>query len=73
MNRGQFIGSLLDAGFWIGAGVFVQFFLAGYVQGRIKQGKEKPEMAEKIKKNGRWAGWLLMLLGVVKFVEALLR
>jgi hypothetical protein len=72
MNKGQFIGSLLDAGFWIALGVFVQFFLARHVKKRIKLGKEKPEMAEKIKKNGRWFGWLLMAFGVIKLVGVFL-
>lgn len=72
ISTGQFIGSLLDAGFWIAAGVFIQFFLARYIQKRIELGKEKPEMAERIKRNGKWAGWLLILLGVVKGVGAFL-
>ncbi len=73
MNKGQFIGALIDAGFWIALGVFIQFFLPGYIQKRIAQGKEKREMAEKIKKNGRWAGWLFILLGVGMFLERLFR
>ncbi|HSY17921.1 MAG TPA: hypothetical protein VK815_06275 [Candidatus Acidoferrales bacterium] len=72
MNKGQFIGSLLDAGFWIAFGVFVQFYLAKHIAKRIEQGKERPEMAEKIKKNGRWFGWLLMALGVIKLVGVFL-
>ena len=73
MNEGQFIGSLLDAGFWIALGVFFQFFLTGYVAKRIELKKEKPEMAETIKKNGRWFGWLLMALGVIKLVRVFLK
>ncbi len=73
MSKGQFIGALIDGGFWIALGAFIQFFLPGYVQKRIAQGKEKPEMAEKIKRNGRWAGWLFMLLGVFWIAEKLSR
>jgi hypothetical protein len=72
MNKGQFIGSLLDAGFWIVLGVFVQFFLARRDKKRIELGKEKPEAAEKIKKNGRWFGWLLMAFGVIKLTMVFL-
>jgi 4-hydroxybenzoate polyprenyltransferase len=72
MNKGQFIGSLIDAGFWIAAGVFVQFFLARHIQKRIEQGKETPDKAERIKKNGKWIGWLLILLGVVKLTGVFL-
>jgi hypothetical protein len=73
MNKGQLIGSLVDASFWIAAGVFIQFYLARYMQKRIEAGKEKPEAAERIKKNGKWAGWLLMALGVTKIVSIIFR
>jgi hypothetical protein len=72
MNKGQFIGSLLDAGFWIAAGVFIQFFLAGYIKKRIAQGKETPDKAKRIKKNGKLIGWLLILLGIIKLVGVFL-
>jgi hypothetical protein len=72
MNKGQFIGSLVDAGIWIAAGIFIQFFLGKYVQKRIEQGKEKPETAERIKKNGKWIGWLLMAFGAIKLIGVFL-
>jgi hypothetical protein len=72
MNTGQFIGSLLDAGFWIFFGVFVQFFAPRYIQKRVEQGKEPPEKAERFKRNGRWVGWLLIAFGVIKLVGVFL-
>jgi hypothetical protein len=72
MNKGQFIGSLFDAGIWIALGVFVQFFQARQVKKRIELGKEKPEMAEKLKKNGWWFGWLLILFGIIKMAGVFL-
>ena len=68
MDKVQLIGALIEAGCFVAFGVFIQFFLAGYVKKRIAQGKEKPEMAERIKKNGRWAGWFWMLFGVLLFL-----
>jgi hypothetical protein len=71
MSIGRIIGALIDGGIFIASGMYIQFFLSGHIQKRIAQGKEKPEMAEKIKKNGKWAGWLFMLLGVFWIVEKL--
>lgn len=53
MSTGRLVGALIDGGFWIAVGVFIQFFLPGYIKKRIVQGKEKPDMTEKIKKNGK--------------------
>lgn len=72
MNIGGFIGSLIDAGIWIALGIWVQFYAARYIQKRIEQGKEPPEKAERFKRNGKWFGWLLILLGIVKLVGVFL-
>ena len=72
MTKAQLIGALIDAGFWIAAGIFIQFFLPKYIQKRIEQGKETPDKAERIKKNGRWIGWLLIAFGLIKLVGGFL-
>ena len=73
MSIGRIIGALIDGGIIIAFGIYIQFFLPRHIQKRIAQGKEKPEMAEKIKKNGKWAGWFFILLGVFWIVEKLSR
>jgi hypothetical protein len=72
MNKGQFIGALVDAGFWVAFGVFVQFYAPKYIQKRIEQGKETPDKAARFKKNGKWIGWLLIAFGVIKLVGVFL-
>ena len=46
--------------------------MARHIQKRIEQGNETPDKAERIKKNGKWIGWLLILLGVVKLIGVFL-
>jgi hypothetical protein len=37
MTKAQLIGGLIDAGIWIAAGIFIQFFLPKNIQKRIEQ------------------------------------
>jgi hypothetical protein len=71
MSTGQHIGSVIDSLLWVAIGIYWQFLLPKRVQKQLDAGKTSKEDAERLKRIGRYGGWLMIGAGLVLFVSRL--
>jgi len=72
MIKSQLIGTLVDVGVWMAMGLIVLFFLPKYYRRRVELGKERPELSVSIKKPCKWAGLVLIAVGMIKLLDLFL-